>query len=107
MHVAGQLDAVVHVFVEATEDRVLKSSRGLPRERPLMQMTSDRGDDLGYGQVGHENVIPALHDFVELVAARLGQVELQESAGVAVEGAGAAPRGIRPVARGAVPARGS
>src|SRR5712692_2166872 len=93
MHVAGELDAMVHVLVEAPEDGVLKSSRGLPRERPLVQTTSDRGDDLGYGQVGHENIIPALHDFVELVAAWLGQVKLQESAGVAVEGAGQ-PRAV-------------
>src|SRR6266508_3379216 len=93
MHVAGQLDAVVHVLGEAPEDSVLKLSRGLPRERPLVHTTRDRGDDLGYGQVGHENIIPTLHDFVELVAARLGQVKLQESAGVAVEGAGQ-PRAV-------------
>jgi len=76
VHVAGQLDAVVPTFVEAPEDGVLKSSRGLPRERPLMQTPSDRGDDLGHGQVGHQNIIPALQDLVKFVAARLGQVKL-------------------------------
>ena len=88
VHVAGQLDAVVPALVEAPEDRVLKSSCGLPRERPPVQTTSDRGDDLGYGQVGHEDIIPALYDFVELFAAWFGQVELQQGARVAVEGAG-------------------
>ena len=88
VHVAGQLDAVVDALIEAPEDRVLKSSRGFPRERPLVQTTRDCRDDLGYGQIGHEDIIPALHDFVELVTARFGQVELQQGAGVAVEGAG-------------------
>ena len=56
VHVAGQLDAVVHVFVEATEDRVLKSSRGLPRERPLVQTTSECKMLFYFGK--HQTVLP-------------------------------------------------
>jgi hypothetical protein len=85
VYVADQLDTVVHALVEASEDRLLESLRVLPRERPLVQAAGDRRDDLGYRQIGYENVITALHDFVELVTARLGQEELQEGAGVAVE----------------------
>src|SRR5436190_10914038 len=90
MNISSQLDAVVHALVEAPEDRVLKASRRLPRERPPTQTVGERGDDLGHGQIGHEDIVPALHDLIELVAAWLRQVELQQGAGVAIEGAGQA-----------------
>jgi len=51
-----------------------------------VQTAGGRRHDLRYRQVGNENVIAALDDFVELFAARLGQKELQECACIAVEG---------------------
>jgi len=53
----------------------------------------ERQDELGHRQIGHEDIVPALHDLIELVAARLRQVELEESARVAIEGAGQ-PRSV-------------
>jgi hypothetical protein len=53
-----------------------------------VQTTRDRRDDLGHGQIGHQDIIPALYDFVEFLAAWFRQVELQQGAGVAVEGPG-------------------
>ncbi len=61
MNISSQLDAVVHALVEAPEDRVLKASRRLPRERPPTQTVGERGDDLGHGQIGHEDIVPALY----------------------------------------------
>ncbi len=60
VHVAGQLDAVVHTCVETPEDRMLKPSYGLSRERLLVQAPRSRRDDLGYGQIGHEDIISSL-----------------------------------------------
>jgi hypothetical protein len=88
VNVAGQLDAVVHAFIERPKDGVLESLPRLPCERPPVHTTSDRGDDLGHGEVRYEDIIPALDDLVELVAAGFGQVELQQGAGVAVQGPG-------------------
>jgi len=86
VHLASQLDTMVHTLVEASEDRLVESSHNLPRDRSLVQTAGGRRHDLRYRQVGNENVIAALDDFVELFAARLGQKELQECAGIAVEG---------------------
>jgi len=90
VNIPRQLDAVEHTLVEAPEDGVLKAARSLPRERPLTQTNGERGDNLGHGQIGHEDIVPALDDLIELVAASLRQVELQQGAGVAIEGAGEA-----------------
>ena len=70
VNVPRQLDAVVHALVEAPEDRVLKASRTLPSERSLTQTTGDGGDDLGHGQIGHVDIVPALHDLVEFSFSR-------------------------------------
>ena len=72
---------------------MLKASRGLRREGPLAQTAGERRDDLGHRQIGHEDIVPALHDLIELVAAWLRQVELEQGAGVAIEGAGQ-PRSV-------------
>ena len=90
VNIPSQLDAVVHALVEAPEDGVLKASRRLPREQPPTQTLGERGDNLSHGQIGHEDIVPALDDLIELVAASLRQVELQQGAGVAIEGAGEA-----------------
>lgn len=82
---ARQLDAVVHPFVETPEDRVLQSSRGLPRERALVQTPGNGGDDLGDGKIRRQDIVPALDDLVELGTAWLRKVELEQRAGVAVE----------------------
>ena len=76
VRVSTQLDTMVHPLVEAPEDGMLKAPRGIPRERPLAQTAGERRNDLGHRQVGHEHVVPALHDLIELFAARLRQVEL-------------------------------
>jgi hypothetical protein len=104
--IARQLGAVVHAFVEAAEDGVLEAARGLSREGSLAETPRDRRNDLGHGQIRHEDIVPALHDLIELVAARLRQVELEQGARVAIEGAGqpspvcgpalAKPRGSAP-----------
>lgn len=107
--IAGQLDAVVHAFVEAAEDGVLKAARGLSREGSLAETVGKRRDDLGYGQIRHEDIVPALHDRVELVAARLRQVELEQCARVAIERAGQPSPVCRPAlakAQGVAPPRG-
>jgi len=88
VHVAGLLDAPVRTAVETSSDRVLHAARGLSRDRALTQATRQRGDDLGHRQIGHEQVVPSLHHAVECVTAGLGQIELEQSAGVAVERAG-------------------
>jgi anti-sigma regulatory factor (Ser/Thr protein kinase) len=69
MDVAGQLDPVVDVLVETSQDGVLKASRNVLGERALPQTTRHGGDDFGHGQVRHEHVVPTLHNRVELVAA--------------------------------------
>jgi len=74
MYLASQLDAVVHAPIEAPEHRMLESPGGLPRERPLLKATSNGRDDLGDGKIRYEDIIPALHDFVELVAAGFGKI---------------------------------
>ena len=86
--VAGQLDAVVHALVEATENGVLKAARDLSREGSLAETAGKRRDDLGHGQIGHEDIVPAFDDLIELVAAWLRQVELEQGARVAIEGTG-------------------
>ncbi len=86
--IARQLDAVVHAFVEAAEDGVLKAARGRSREGSLAETPRERRDHLGHGQIRDENIVPPLHDLVELVAAWLRQVELEQGARVAIEGAG-------------------
>ena len=48
MHVAGQLDAPVHIIVEASDDGMLHAARNLPRERALTETTRQCGDDLGH-----------------------------------------------------------
>jgi hypothetical protein len=88
VHIAGQLDSMVPALVEAPEDRALKPPRGLSSERSLVQPPRDGRDDLRDSQIGHEDIVPALDDLVELVATGFGQVELQQGAGVAVERAG-------------------
>jgi hypothetical protein len=93
VHVAGQLDAMIDAFVETLENRVLKPPCRLSGERPLVQASCNRRDDLGDGQIGHEHIIPALYDLVEFVAPWFGQIELQQGAGIAVEGAGE-PRAV-------------
>jgi hypothetical protein len=50
---------------------MLKASRSFPREGPLTQTAGERRGDLGHRQIGHEDVVPAFHDLVELVAAWL------------------------------------
>jgi hypothetical protein len=87
MHVTRELDALVHASVEASKNGVLHAARDLLREVAFAQTAGQRGDDLGHRQIGHEKVLPSLHCPVELVAAGLGQVELEESAGVAIDGA--------------------
>lgn len=74
MYLASQLDAVVHAPVEAPENRMPESPGGLPRERPLLKATSNGRDDLGDGKIRYEDIIPALYDFVELVAAGFGKI---------------------------------
>jgi len=59
VNIPRQLDAVVQTLVEAPEDGVLKASRSLPRERPLTRTMGERGDNLGHGQIGHEDIVPA------------------------------------------------
>jgi hypothetical protein len=93
MDVTSQLDAVVHAVVEAADDGMLKASRGLLREGPLTQTAGERRDDLGHRQIGHEDIVPAFHDLVEVVAAWLRQVELEQGAGIAIEWAGQ-PRSV-------------
>ena len=93
VHIAGQLDAMIDALVQTLEDRVLKPPRRLSGERPLVQASCNRRDDLGDGQIGYEHIIPALYDLVEFVASWFGQVELQQGAGIAVEGAGE-PRAV-------------
>jgi hypothetical protein len=89
VHVACQFDAVVHTLIETPDYYgVLESSRRFSRERSLVQATSDRRDDLGHNEIGHEDVVPPLHDLVELGATGLRKIELQDSTGVAVQGAG-------------------
>jgi len=51
MHLPSQFDAVKQALIEAVEDHVLESPSSLPRERPLVKATGDRGDDLGSGKV--------------------------------------------------------
>ena len=85
---ASQLDAVVHALVETPEDGMLKASRSLPREGSLTQTAGERRDELGHRQIGHEDIVPALHDLIELIATWLRQVELEQGADVAIEGAG-------------------
>lgn len=77
VHLASHLDSVVHTLVEARENRVLKPSCGLSRERLLVQAPRCRRNDLGDRQIGHEDVIASLEHLVELVAASFGQVELE------------------------------
>ena len=93
VHIAGQLDAMIDALVETLKNRMLKPPRRLSGERPLVQASRNRRDDFGDSQIGHEHIIPALYDLVEFVASWFGQVELQQGAGVAVEGAGE-PRAV-------------
>jgi hypothetical protein len=93
VYIAGQLDAMIDALVETLENRVLKPPRRLSGERPLVQASCNRRDDLGDGQIGHEHIIPAFYDLVEFVASWFGQIELQQGAGIAVEGAGE-PRAV-------------
>ena len=88
MHVASQLDTLEHSSAEAVDDGVLHAARHLPRQCSLTHTTRQRGDDLGHHQIGHEEVVPSSDNPIELLAAGLGQVEFDEGAGVAVEGAG-------------------
>jgi hypothetical protein len=93
VHVTGQLDTMIDALVETLENRVLKPPRRLSGERPLGQASGNRRDDLGDGQIRHEHIIPALDDLVEFVASCFGQVELEQGAGITVEGAGE-PRAV-------------
>src|SRR6267142_2535057 len=86
MDVAGQLDPVVDALVEAVHDGVLETARGLPRDRALAHAPAERGHDLGHREIRHQEVAPALDAHVELLATGFGQIQLQEGAGVAVEG---------------------
>ena len=86
VHLTSQLDAMVHTLVEASEDRLVESSRNFPRNRPLVEAAGGCRHDLRYREVGDENVIAALDDVVELFAAWLGQKELQKCARITVEG---------------------
>ena len=88
MHVTGQLDAPVRTLVEAPHDGLLHAMRRVRCERALMETPRQRGHDLGQRQIGHEEVDPPLHRPVERIAVGLGQVELEQGAGVAVEGPG-------------------
>ena len=88
MDVAGQLDALVDTIVEAREDRVLEASCGLARHRSVAQTAGDRRDDLAHGQVRQQDVVTPFDQLVEVVALGLGQVQLQQRARVAVDGAG-------------------
>jgi hypothetical protein len=60
VHVPSELDSVVHTLVEAREDRALKSPGGVSRERLLVQAPRRRRNDLGYGEIGHEDIIATL-----------------------------------------------
>jgi len=82
---ARQLDTVVRPFVQTREDRVLESSRGLARERALVQAPGNGGDDLGDGKIRRQDIVPALDDLVEFRTASLRKIELEQRAGVAVE----------------------
>jgi hypothetical protein len=93
VHIAGQLDAMIDILVETLENSVLKPPRCLSGERPLVQPSRNRRDDLGDGQIGHEHIVPALDDLVEFVASWFGQVELQQGAGIAIERTGE-PRAV-------------
>jgi len=85
VYLASQFDAVIHALIEAPENRVLESPGTLPCERPLVKAAGDRGEDLRDGEIGYEDIVPALNHFVELVASWFRQVELEHGAGVAVE----------------------
>jgi len=69
--VAVHFHALVHALVETPDDGVLKPSHRVSRERPLTEAAGERRDKLGHRQIGHEDVVTALHDRVELIAAGL------------------------------------
>jgi hypothetical protein len=56
---------------------MLHAPRRIPRESALMETTRQRGHHLGQSEIGHEEIDPPLYCPVELVAAGLGQVELE------------------------------